>query len=137
MVKPLFVFTQLVCVVGAILAAANSNVPLSEMTVVAYNKTDAISAALAKFYAQQRGIPSDHLIGLDCPIEEDVSREDFVATIATPLRDVFKQRQWWSFRTDADGNERVASSSIRFLAIIRGVPLKIRPSARFPLTSIF
>jgi uncharacterized protein (TIGR03790 family) len=130
MVKSLFVFTQLVCVVGAILAAANSNVPLSEMTVVAYNKAEPISTALAKLYAQQRGIPSDHLVGLDCAIEEDISRDDFEATIAGPLRDIFKQRQWWTLRIDADGDEKVAGTSIRFLALIRGIPLKIRPSAQ-------
>jgi uncharacterized protein (TIGR03790 family) len=104
--------------------------PLSEMTVVAYNQSEPISATLAKLYAQQRGIPNDHLIGLDCSIDEDVSRDDFDATIVTPLRDAFKEHQWWTIHVDADGKEKVVGSSIRFLAIIRGVPLKIRPSAQ-------
>src|SRR3954468_21794187 len=88
------------CVVAA---AANmvtgADVPLTEMTAVAFNRTEPISEALAKLYAQQRGIAADHLIGLDCSIEEDVSREDFETTIAAPLREEFKKKQWWTFRT--------------------------------------
>src|SRR4051812_23584065 len=105
---------------------------LAELTVVAYNKTEPISVALAKMYAQQRAIPADHLIGLDCPIDEDISREDFDNTIVQPLRTEFKNRNWWTFHVDAEGKERVTGTSIRFLAIIRGIPLKIRPSAQTP-----
>jgi uncharacterized protein (TIGR03790 family) len=119
------------CVIAAMLPATKAaEIPLSQMTVVAYNKTEPISVALAKFYAQQRGIPSDHLIGLDCSIDEEVSREDFDTTIAQPLRDEFKKREWWTFHVNADAKEKVTASSIRFLALIRGVPLKIRPSAQ-------
>ena len=103
---------------------------LSQMTVIAYNKTEPISEALAKLYAQQRGISAEHLVGLDCSIDEDVSRDDFEATIAQPLRDEFKRRKWWTFHTNAEGEDHVTGTSIRFLALIRGVPLKIRPSAQ-------
>ena len=133
MPKSYLVFVRACCVViVAILGPswAKADTPLSEMTVVAYNQAEPISVALAKLYAQQRGIPNDHLVGLDCSIDEDVSRDDFEATIFTPLRDAFKERKWWTIHVDADGKEKVVGSSIRFLAIIRGVPLKIRPSAQ-------
>jgi uncharacterized protein (TIGR03790 family) len=104
--------------------------PVTELIAVAYNKAEPVSAALARIYVQSRGIPADRLIGLDCSIEEDISRDDFEATIAQPLREEFRKRQWWTFHSDAEGNERIVSSSIRFLALIRGVPLKIRPSAQ-------
>jgi uncharacterized protein (TIGR03790 family) len=133
MAKSYFVFVPACCVVVvAILGAsrAKADTPLSEMTVVAYNQAEPISVALAKLYVQQRGIPNDHLVGLDCSIDEDVSRDDFEATIFNPLRDVFKERHWWAIHVDADGKDKVVGSSIRFLAIIRGVPLKIRPSAQ-------
>src|SRR3954470_14996423 len=133
MLKSYLAFPWGCCVViAAMLAAAHlqAETPLSQMTAVAYNQAEPISVALAKLYAQQRGIPNDHLIGLDCSIDEDVSRDDFEATIVTPLRDAFKQHQWWTIHVDADGKEKVVGSSIRFLAIIRGVPLKIRPSAQ-------
>jgi len=119
------------CVIAATFQVVRAaDVPLPQMTAVAFNRTEPISEALAKFYAQQRGIASDHVIGLDCPIDEDVSREDFETTIAQPLREEFKKRHWWTINSDAEGNDRVARSSIRFLALIRGVPLKIRPSAQ-------
>src|SRR4051794_8953973 len=114
------------CVAVAVLLGAtgvHAETPLSQMTVVAYNQSEPISVALARFYAQQRGIPNDHLVGLNCSIDEDVSRDDFEATIVSPLRDAFKRHQWWTIHVDADGKEKVAGSSIRFLAIIRGVPL--------------
>ena len=42
------------------------------------------SEALAKFYAGKRGIADDHLVGLDCPPQEEISREEYDATIAEP-----------------------------------------------------
>ncbi|HJT82169.1 MAG TPA: TIGR03790 family protein [Chthoniobacterales bacterium] len=127
--------TRLLIIAGCVVVGAPEltcfgDVPLSQLTVVAYNKAEPISLALAKVYAQQRGIPADHLVGLDCSIEDDVSRDDFEATIAQPLRDEFKKKNWWTLHADAEGKERVTGSTIRFVAIIKGVPLKIRPTAQ-------
>src|SRR5436309_14829775 len=90
---------------GCIIAATSSigraaDSSLSGMTAVAYNKSEPISEALAKLYAEQRGIAADHLVGLDCSIDEDVSRDDFEATIAQPLRQEFKNRQCWTLHSD-------------------------------------
>jgi uncharacterized protein (TIGR03790 family) len=103
--------------------------PLAQSTIVIYNKAVPESAALARFYAQQRSIARDHLIGLDCSIEEEISREEYDTTIAAPLREIFKTRHWWRMRETSDNREAVANSSIHFVATIRGMPLKIRPSA--------
>jgi uncharacterized protein (TIGR03790 family) len=131
MLRLLKVCAALGCLGGAMLGGLRAaDTSLAEMTVVVYNQSEPISVALAKLYTQQRGIPSDHLIGLDCSIEDDVSREDFDTTIATPLREVFKKRGWWTFHLDNDGNERIVGTKIRFMAVIKGVPLKIRPSAQ-------
>jgi uncharacterized protein (TIGR03790 family) len=131
MSKVIRVLTAAVCMIAVTTsAAAAAEKALPEMAAVVYNKGEPISEALAKLYADQRGIPADHLVGLDCSIDEDVSRDDFEATIAQPLREEFKKRHWWTFHTDADGQEKVTGTSIRFIALIRGVPLKIRPSAQ-------
>ncbi len=106
--------------------------PLAQATIVVYNEADKESAGLAKFYMQQRGIARDHMVGLDCATDEDISRDDYEATIARPLREVFKERHWWTLRKDVDGKEQVDSSSIQFVALIRGIPLKIRPTAETP-----
>lgn len=112
---------------------ARAEQPLAESTIVVYNKTASDSTELAKFYAQQRGIAADHLVGLTCSTEEEISREEYETNIAEPLRKVFKERRWWTLRETAEHKETVASSSIHFVAVIKGVPLKIRATAQpFP-----
>ena len=131
MLSLLKVCGRLFCLAVAMTTVARAaEASLSDVTIVVFNKSEKISATLAQLYAKQRSIPADHVVGLDCPIEDDVSREDFEATIATPLRELFKERHWWTVRTDSEGKERVSGMTIRFVAVIKGVPLKIRPSAQ-------
>jgi uncharacterized protein (TIGR03790 family) len=103
---------------------ADAEAPLTASTIVVYNKTVSDSVALATFYAQQRGIARDHLIGLACSTEEEISREEYDTTIAEPLREIFKQRQWWRLRDTPE--QTIAGSNIHFVATIKGIPLKIR-----------
>ena len=51
--------------------------PLAASTIVVYNKNLPDSVTLATFYAQQREITRDHLVGLDCSAEEEISREEY------------------------------------------------------------
>ena len=102
--------------------------PLAASTIVVYNKAVSDSVELAKFYAQQRGIARDHLVGLTCSTEEEISREDYDTTIADPIREIFETRHWWTMRETPEQKEAVLKTSIRFVAVIKGVPLKIRPT---------
>ena len=102
---------------------------LPAQTIVVFNTAVPDSEALAKFYAGKRGIADDHLVGLDCPPQEEISREEYDATIAEPLRKIFEQRQWWHVHEAPDGEKRVQTLGIHFVALIRGMPLKIRPVA--------
>jgi uncharacterized protein (TIGR03790 family) len=111
---------------------ARAQQSLSQSTIVVYNQNVAESVALAKFYAEQRGIAPDHLVGLACSTGEEIGREEYDAQIANPLRDVFKKRRWWTLRTTAPRKQTVAATSIRFVALIKGIPLKIRPSEKYP-----
>src|SRR5437763_14730262 len=77
-----------------LLNARAAEQPLARSTIVLYNKTVPDSVELAKFYAEQRGIAADHLIGPTCSIEEEISRDDYDVTIVEPLREIFKQRHW-------------------------------------------
>jgi uncharacterized protein (TIGR03790 family) len=106
--------------------AAAAETPLSAMTVVVYNKTAPDAAELARFYAQKRGIASDHIVGLTCSLAEEISRDEYDATIANRLREIFKAKQWWDMRETEDHQEAVMTTSIRFVALIKGMPLKIR-----------
>lgn len=92
-------------------------------TAVVFNSSDPESVSLAKYYASQRKIPEKNLIGLRCSREEQITRQEFLATLWYPLRAEMELRGLW--RMDEDkGN--VLMTSIRFLAIIKGVPLKVQ-----------
>jgi uncharacterized protein (TIGR03790 family) len=106
--------------------------PEARATVVIYNSSDANSQALAKYYATRREVPDDHVIGLACPPTQEISRAEYNAAIAGPLRKAFVGKGWWQM----DG-PTVMMSKIRFVALIRGVPLKIRSEgeAVMPQTS--
>src|SRR5437868_13596094 len=108
-------------------AAAAENLPAQ--TIVVFNTAVPDSEALAKFYAEKRGIADDHLVALDCPPEEEISREQYDTTVAEPLRKIFEERQWWQVHEVPDGGKRVQTLGIHFVALIRGMPLKIRPTA--------
>src|SRR5438876_3353321 len=111
--------------------AAAAEQPLAQSTIVLYNKTVPDSVELAKFYAEQRGIAADHLIGLTCSIEEEISREDYDVTIVEPLREIFKQRHWWMLNEPPKQPPVVDASTIHFVAVIKGIPLKIRSTATY------
>jgi uncharacterized protein (TIGR03790 family) len=94
-------------------------------TVVLYNESDRDSRELARFYAAKRGIPNELLVGVDCPAREEISREEYDRTIAEPLRKTFARNGWWKVNEDASASERVERNRIRFIAVMRGVPLRI------------
>jgi uncharacterized protein (TIGR03790 family) len=116
----------------AFASPATAEQSLAGSTIVVYNKTVPESVGLAKFYAEQRGIARDHLVGLDCSGEEEISREEYDKTIANPLRELFKNRRWWTLQSTPDHKESVTATSIRFVALIKGIPLKIRSAANYP-----
>ncbi|MDB6152257.1 MAG: hypothetical protein JWL90_710 [Chthoniobacteraceae bacterium] len=99
------------------------------MTVVVFNESAPDSEKLAKAYALKRGLAADHIIPLSCAVTEDISRADYERTIAEPLRAVFKKRGWWKVR---EGANQVENSQIRFVALMRGIPLRILSEANFP-----
>lgn len=98
--------------------------PEAKATVVLYNSADIESVNLAKHYATRREIPQDHLIGLTTALAEEISREEYIRTIAAPVRAALISRGFWK---EEAASGRILQTKIRFVAIIRGVPLKIRP----------
>ncbi|MHA3770728.1 TIGR03790 family protein [Verrucomicrobiota bacterium sgz303538] len=101
-------------------------------TLVVFNEADPDSRDLAKFYAEKRGIPRDQLVGLRCPTTEEISRAEFDSTIAEPLRRAFTSNFWWKLR-DADSPlGPVEWNRIRFVALMRGVPLKVAATTNYP-----
>src|SRR5947199_7984551 len=78
--------------------ARSAEPSLAASTIVIYNKAAPDSAELARFYAKQRGIASDHVVGVTCSTDEEISREEYDLNIAGPLRETFKARKWWTLR---------------------------------------
>ncbi|MDQ2868673.1 MAG: TIGR03790 family protein [Verrucomicrobiota bacterium] len=107
--------------------SASADDGLPPRTIVVYNSRSSESVALAKFYAQKRGIPRDHLVALQCSTEEEISRAQYDETIAEPLRAAMQKRGWWKVHEAEDGSRRIESSTVNFVALIKGIPLKVKP----------
>jgi uncharacterized protein (TIGR03790 family) len=106
--------------------------PDAAATLVVFNELDRDSGDLAHFYAEKRGIPADQIIGLKCSKAEEISRDEYDRTIADPLRRVFNDNHWWKLREPNDPLGPVESNKIRFVALMRGVPLKIAEMPNYP-----
>lgn len=96
----------------------------ADSTLVVFNNLYPASVDLAGYYADKRGIPFDHLIGLDCSMKEEISREEFDRTIAGPLRKAFQERGWWKV-LESGSDRQVVENKIRWVALMHGIPLKI------------
>ncbi len=126
--RSVLVFSALVFAV----TPAFAEKPLAPATIVVFNKDIPESVELAKFYAEKRGIARNHLVALSCSKTEEISRDEYDTMIRDPLRAAFSERNWWSVSEPHDGHVNVTNNSIRFVALIKGVPLKIRPASDYP-----
>lgn len=99
-------------------------------TLVVFNENDRDSAELARFYAEKRGVPKEQVIGLKCAKTEEISREEYEKTIAEPLRRAFTANSWWKLRDPESLLGPVESNRIRFVALVRGIPLQIAEASK-------
>ncbi len=116
----------LVAMIAALLTpvSASASNPASA-TVVLYNSNIPESRELALYYAARRKIPIAQIVGLDCPATEEITREVFNKKIAVPLRNQFVSAGWWQLSDEGSAQRIVTRTGIRFIAIMRGIPLKI------------
>jgi uncharacterized protein (TIGR03790 family) len=114
---------------------------LAGETVVVYNPDFAQSRELAEYYAERRGIPKDHLLPLECPITDAMSRVEFDEKIRKPLFETLVRRGWWRLGQtnvlDPTTNREmpamaVTESSVRVLVLMRGVPFQIQRDVQNP-----
>src|SRR4051812_13653920 len=117
---------------ASVAISALAEKPLAPATIVVFNKDVPESVELAKFYAEKRGIARDHLVALSISKTEEIGRDEYDTMIRDPLRAIFKERGWWKLNEPRGGPITVASNSIRFVTIIKGVPLKIRAATNYP-----
>lgn len=69
------------------------------------------SLEVAAHYAARRGVPTSHVIRLDLPLRDRLTRREYDDLIVTPVRRILEDRQ--------------LSSSIRVLVTTYGVPLRV------------
>ncbi|MDB5390916.1 MAG: hypothetical protein JWM11_6562 [Planctomycetaceae bacterium] len=67
------------------------------------------SQAVADHYCAKRGVPVDHVLKLDLPIGDDMSRADFNTRLASPLRESLKEKR----------------DKVKVLLTVYGVPLRV------------
>lgn len=114
---------------------------LTGETVVVYNPDYAQSRELAEHYAKVRHIAADHLIALECPIEDSLSRQQYDTLIRKPLFETFVRRGWWKLKQsdvkDPDTGKQVpamtvSESGVRVVVLMRGIPFQIRRDQQNP-----
>ena len=79
--------------------------------VVVCNKAVPESRAVADHYLAKRKVPKENLVELDLPTGEDISRADYEAKLAGPLRTALKDRK----------------DRVKVLLTVYGVPLRVGP----------
>lgn len=110
------------------LAAADG---LEQRVVILANSRQPESIALARFYAEQRGVPADNLVALPMPEAESITWRQFVDEVWQPVQDELIRRGWVdgtvSDLLDRFGRRRIAPTGhrIAYLVTCRGVPLRI------------
>lgn len=98
---------------------------LPGQVAVVYNKLVPASRELAEFYALNRRIPDQNVIGLEVPERSTIDRATYDKTIRTPLRQKFIENKWWTMGKDPKGVTLPTETSIRCLVVIKGMPLRI------------
>jgi uncharacterized protein (TIGR03790 family) len=82
----------------------------SHIAILANTKSTE-SLAVAAHYAEQRGVPVTHVIGLELPFRNTLTRLEYDDLVVTPLRRTLEDRK--------------LSSSIRVVVTTYGVPLRV------------
>ncbi len=93
-----------------VLACASSSFALEPKDVwLVVNKNVPASREVADYYIAKRGVPKGNVVELDLPKGEDVSRADYDAKLAAPLRDALKDKK----------------DKVKVLVTTYGVPLRV------------
>ncbi len=112
--------------------------PAQRVIILANSAADD-SVALARYYAQRRGVPAENIIAFPLSKEEIISRTEYQTTLGQPLQDELVKRHWIdglaTDESDALGRKRyvMLGHRISYLVICRGVPLRIEHDPAQPV----
>lgn len=100
--------------------------------LVIYNSNDPDSRGLARYYASRRGILPERLLGIPCPVTEEITRAQYEQTIRKPIISYLTQKGWLiqhrrEIKVQARSYPVMATirNEIWAIALMRGMPLKI------------
>lgn len=112
--------TSLRLILAAVLWAATSapaaNLSAADLLLIA-NKNNADSVELARYYAQQRGVPESRLLLVDMPFRERCSLAEYEDRLAKPVRAFLS--------TDA-------GRGVRCLVLFYGIPFHVEANQSTP-----
>lgn len=86
---------------------------LPEQVAIIANIKSPDSIRVARHYASVRGIPQTHILRVELPLTETVSRKLYEEKLVSPVRDQLIQKG--------------LASSVRALATTYGIPLRVKP----------
>jgi uncharacterized protein (TIGR03790 family) len=96
-------------VLGLLLAAAPTPALAPKDVYLVINKNVLVSREIAEHYCSMRDVPESHIIALELPFTEDISRRDYDEKLAGPLRERLKDKK----------------DKVKVLLTIYGVPLRV------------
>ena len=109
-----------------------ASMPENKSVVVVANSAFRSSEELAAYYMRVRGIESNRLCKLDLPTNETMSPAEFASRLRNPLLQFLRDRKLIrQVRRDdsavgpLDSGWRTFQSDIRYVVLMRGVPLRI------------
>ena len=105
---------------------------LAAHLLVVYNTRDPDSKALADYYARRRQIPAARVLGIACPLAEEITRAQYESTIRQPITDYLFRHNWMERHTvtaHLRGQSLTLLTATRndiwAMVLMRGMPLKI------------
>ncbi|HUR45686.1 MAG TPA: TIGR03790 family protein [Candidatus Saccharimonadales bacterium] len=100
--------------------------------VVVYNSRMPESKEVAEYYARKRQVPANQVHGFSLPVEEAITRQDYLNLLEEPLYKMFETNHWFTFGPMPEGApahiknaRKVIDASIRYVVLCYGVPTRI------------
>ncbi len=111
-----------------------------DLVVVIYNSRLPESKEVADHYATRRAVPPSQVIGLDLPVVEGMTHDEYLQKLLRPLIKSMTDAHLigWGKANEA-GDLRVTESKVRYAALCYGVPVKVfnDPAIKEPTSQSF
>ena len=97
------------CLIG-VASPARAELQPNQVVILANAKSPE-SLAVASHYAARRGVPTTHIVLLDLPLHDNLTRQEYEESVVVPLRRALEAKQ--------------LASTTRVIVTTYGIPLRI------------